>query len=249
MHKSPQNWARADLENAPQQRSPNLFDNYPERYHSVLSRALAPSGEAPHYFARSRVQYLRKRLQGLGLVHPAVLDFGCGTGGSVPFLRELLHPIRILGVDTSSESLQRARQEYGGEGIEFANSHASCAPSEFQLAFCNGVFHHIEPAERPAALRYVYDSLAPGGIFAFWENNPWNPATRYIMGRCEFDDEVLPISSIEARKLLVRNGFEVLGESSHFYFPRWLRWFRVFEPILAHFPLGAQYMLLARKPD
>ena len=249
MHKSPQNRERTELENTPIYRSPNLFDNYAGRYHKVLSQALAPSGEAPHYFAKARVQYLQKRLQGLGLVPAAVLDFGCGTGGSVPFLREILHPSHILGVDTSSESLLQARQEQGGEGIEFADSHASCAHSEFQLAFCNGVFHHIAPAQRPAALRYIYDSLEPGGIFAFWENNPWNPATRYIMGRCELDKEAMPISPTEARKMLRHNGFQVLDGSSHFYFPRWLRWFRVLEPILARLPLGAQYMLLVRKPS
>jgi hypothetical protein len=27
-----------------------------------------------------------------------------------------------------------------------------------------------------AAVDYVYRSLRPGGLFAFWENNPWNPA-------------------------------------------------------------------------
>ena len=236
---------RIDLENT----RPNLFDNYAGRYHRVLSRALAPSGESPHYFARARVRYLQTRLQGLGLVPKAVLDFGCGTGGSIPFLRDILHPSRILGVDTSSGALLRASQEHGGEGIEFRNLQ-DCSPhSDFQLAFCNGVFHHIAPEHRPAALRYIYDSLVPGGIFAFWENNPWNPATCYITGRCEFDQDAMPISSAEARKSLSKNGFQVLDVSSHFYFPRWLRWLRGLEPALARLPLGAQYMLLARKPS
>ena len=240
---------RIDLQNTRRHHSPNLFDNYAGRYHRVLSRALAPSGETPHYFARARVQYLQQRLQGLGLVPKAVLDFGCGTGGSVPFLREILHPSRILGVDTSPESLLRASQEHGGEGIEFSNLQDSSPHSEFQLAFCNGVFHHIAPQQRPSALRYIYDSLIPGGIFAFWENNPWNPATCYITGRCEFDKDAMPISSAEARKSLSKNGFRVLDASSHFYFPRWLKWLRGLEPALARLPLGAQYMLLARKPS
>jgi SAM-dependent methyltransferase len=210
---------------------------------------LAPSGESPHYFAQARVQYLQTRLQGLGLVPEAVLDFGCGTGGSVPFLREILRPRRIVGVETSRESLLRAGQEHGGEGIEFRNLQDSSPHSEFQLAFCNGVFHHIAPEDRPAALRYIYDSLVPGGIFAFWENNPWNPATCYITGRCEFDQDAVPVSSAEARKSLSENGFKLLDVSSHFYFPRWLRWLRRFDPALARLPLGAQYMLLARKPS
>jgi SAM-dependent methyltransferase len=236
------------LENTPRHHSPNLFDNYADRYHRVLGRALAPSGETPRYFARARVQYLHKRLQGLGLVPKAVLDFGCGTGGSVPFLKEILHPSSILGVDTSPESLLKARQEHGGRDIEFRSLQDSRPHCDFQLAFCNGVFHHIAPEQRPAALRYIYDSLAPGGIFAFWENNPWNPATCYITGRCEFDNNAMPISCSEARKSLCGNGFRVFHASSHFYFPRWLKCLRVLEPALARLPLGAQYMLLARKP-
>ena len=161
---------------------------------------------------------------------------------------EILHPSRILGVDISPESLLQARTEHGGEGIEFASLQHSPPHSEFQLAFCNGVFHHIEPAQRPAALRYIYDSIVPGGIFAFWENNPWNPATRYIMGRCEFDREAVPISAPEARKLLCRSGFEVFHTSSQFYFPRWLKWLRGLEPALSRLSLGAQYMVLGRKP-
>ena len=240
---------RIDLENTRRHHPPNLFDNYADRYHRVLSRALVPSGEAPRYFARARVQYLQTRLQRLGLVPKAVLDFGCGTGGSVPFMREILHPSRILGVDTSPESLVRASQEHGGEGIEFRNLQDFTPRPEFQLAFCNGVFHHIAPEQRGDALRYIVDSLVPGGIFAFWENNPWNPATCYITGRCEFDNDAMPISSAEARKSLIESGFRVLDASSHFYFPHWLRWLRGLEPALARLPLGAQYMLLARKPS
>jgi SAM-dependent methyltransferase len=235
------------LANLTKRRNQNLFDNYAQHYEGVLNRALSPSGETRSYFARQRILWLHNRLQTIGFKASMVLDYGCGTGGSVPFLMEILHPSRLLGVDLSSESLLQARRQHGGEGIEFANLRDSHPRSEFQLAFCNGVFHHIKPFQRPAALRYIYDSLAPGGIFAFWENNPWNPATRYIMRRCEFDREAVPISSPAAQKLLCRSGFEVFHTSSQFYFPRWLKWLRVFEPALARLPLGAQYMVLARK--
>ncbi|HEV2118186.1 MAG TPA: class I SAM-dependent methyltransferase [Terriglobales bacterium] len=214
----------------------------------MLDCALGPSGEAASYFARSRIERLQTWLQRLGVVPTSVLDYGCGIGGSVPFLREILRPNRILGVDVSPESLVRARQEHGGEGIEFANSRHFLVPSEFQLAFCNGVFHHIPPDHRPAALRYIYDSLVGHGVLALWENNPWNPATRYVMGRCEFDRDAMPISPTRARGLVRKAGFQVLHVSSYFYFPHWLRWLWGLEPSLSRLPLGAQYLVLARKP-
>jgi SAM-dependent methyltransferase len=235
--------------NTLRQSEQNLFDHYAGRYHNVLNRALAPSGEAAPYFARQRISWVQNKLQDLGFTPSTVLDYGCGIGGSVPFLSEFLRPIRILGVDISPESLSHARQEHQGKTIRFENCQHFFPPSEFELAFSNGVFHHIAPAQRPSALRYIHDSLVPGGVFAFWENNPWNPATRYVMGHCEFDKEALPVSPVEARKLLRSNGFEVLHTSSQFYFPRALKWLRGLEPALAHLPLGAQYMVLARKPS
>jgi SAM-dependent methyltransferase len=226
----------------------NLFDYYAHRYPGVLNRALAPSGETAEYFARMRVEWLQIRLRRLGFVPASVLDYGCGVGGAVPFLKEILHPDRIVGVDTAPEMLLQARRDHPAEAIQFENCHHFLAHSEFHLAFCNGVFHHIEPEQRAAALRYIYNSLIPKGILAFWENNPWNLATRYIMGRCEFDSEAVPISHFAARKLLRNSGFQVILTSTYFYFPGWLKWLRSLEPTLARLPLGAQYLVLARKP-
>ena len=234
-----------ELENAP---SPpgDLFDGYSRNYESLLNRALSPSGESATYFARQRVEWLTYKLQVIGVTPTSVLDFGCGTGGSIPFLKEILRPKRLLGVDTSSECLRQSREAHAG--AEFANCRDFAPNSEFDLAFCNGVFHHIAPADRVASLRYVYDSLVPGGLFAFWENNSWNPATSYVMSRCAFDEQAVPVSPRQGAKLLRNHGFQVLHSSSLFFFPRWLKCLRGLEPALSRLPLGAQYLLIARKP-
>ena len=38
-------------------------------------------------------------------------------------------------------------------------------------------------------MRYVFESLRPGGYFSLWENKPWNPGTRFAMHRCAFDQD------------------------------------------------------------
>ena len=116
------------------------------------------------------------------------------------------------------------------------------------MAFCNGVFHHIVPADRRASAQYVYDALRPGGIFAFWENNTWNPGTRYVMSRIAFDRDAITLTARESRALLRQAGFEVLRTDYLFVFPAALRILRRLEPMIARFPLGGQYMVLARKP-
>lgn len=224
-----------------------LFDRYANGYQATLDRALTPSGESAQYFARRRVEWLHNRLQALDFTPSSLLDFGCGTGGSIPFLKEVLRPKRLAGVDISPKCLLQARQNYAHAGVELASIRDFTPHSAFDLAFCNGVFHHIAPGERTGALRYIYDSLVPGGLFAFWENNPWNPATTCVMRRCEFDEQAIPISPREAARLLRINGFRVIHSSSFFYFPRWLSWLRSLEPALSRLPLGAQYLLIAGK--
>ena len=90
--------------------------------------------------------------------------------------------------------------------------------------------------------------LRPGAPFAFCENNPWNPGTRWVMRRIPFDRDSIPIALPEARRLLREVGFEILASDALFFFPRILRWLRPLERPLVALPLGAQYLVLARKP-
>jgi len=113
--------------------------------------------------------------------------------------------------------------------------------------FSNGTFHHIPPAERPGALAFIHRNLKPGGLFALWENNPWNPGTRWIMSRIEFDRDAITLSPPYARAMLRGNGFDVLESTSCFFFPAALKALRGLEPALKGIPLGAQYLVLARR--
>lgn len=223
------------------------FDRYAERYDEALDEALGLTGETKDYFARGRVAWLSRRLQRLGQQVRTVLDFGCGTGSATPFLLEMLEPELILGVDVSAKSIEVAARTHGSPHARFCLL-ADYAPSaEFDLAFCNGVFHHIPVAERPSALEIVYRSLVPGGLFAFWENNPWNPGTVYTMRRCEFDADAETLSPRSALDLLQQAGFHPTAAEYLFFFPRFLRRLRFVEPYLSRLPLGGQYLVLCRK--
>ena len=115
------------------------------------------------------------------------------------------------------------------------------------LVFCNGVFHHIVPRERPAALEQIRRSLRPRGLFAFWENNPWNPGTRLLMRRIPFDRDAQTISAGEAKRMLSGHGFELVRTDHLFVFPRPLHRLRRIESGLSQVPIGAQYQVLCRK--
>jgi SAM-dependent methyltransferase len=220
------------------------FDTFATEYDTALAQGISLSGEGKDFFATGRVKWLQRCLDG---VRPArVLDFGCGTGSTSPLLRDVLGASSVLGVDVSTEEIAIALRN-AGRGLAFATIGGHKPEGDFDVAYCNGVFHHIPPEQRAGAMGYVRDSLRPGGIFSFWENNPWNPGTRLVMHRIPFDRDAILVSAREARRLALASGFEVLGTHFLFVFPRILRMLRKLEPPLVSLPLGAQYQVLCRK--
>jgi SAM-dependent methyltransferase len=176
------------------------------------------------------------------------MDFGCGTGATAPFLLESLRPEFLLGVDVSGESIAVARGRSLGGAAKFQRLADYNPAGDLDLIYTNGVFHHIPLGQRPGALDLVWRALRPGGLFALWENNPWNPGTRYVMSRIPFDRDAVTLSAPVAKRMLRGSKFEVLGVDFMFIFPRVLKWLRPLERPLSGLPLGAQYQVIARKP-
>ena len=223
------------------------FDDYASTYDSALNQGLSLSGESKEYFAHQRVRWLAARLSDLGVSPAHVLDYGCGTGGTSRELLGQLHARMVVGVDASRDSLDVARKAHADPRLEFHRMSDLEPLGGFEVAYCNGVFHHVEPDERLDALGYVHRSLSGGGYFGFFENNPWNPGTRLVMRRIPFDRDAKLLSPPHARALLTGAGFAVLRTDFLFFFPRLLSALRPLEAGLARFPVGAQYMILCRK--
>jgi len=225
------------------------FDAFALEYDAALAQGISISGEDKNYFARGRVAWLARCLSHLEEHPRTVMDFGCGTGSSIPFLLNQLMANSLLAVDISVESLAVAKRSHGSPRVRFVSFTEQLPVEYIDLAFCNGVFHHIPVIDRLTAMKRVYSSLRPRGLFAFWENNPWNPATRYVMGRIPFDRDAITVSPPAARRLVREAGFEVMRTDFLFFFPRHLSWLRSLEPRLTRLPLGAQYQILCRKPE
>jgi SAM-dependent methyltransferase len=235
--------------NAEEPNSAPEFDAYAKDYDTALQEGISVSGEDKEFFAQGRVKWLADRLRGINERPGMVLDFGCGTGTGAHFLADEYPDARILGVDISTASLETARKIHPSERIKFCPTGDYQPAGEMDLVFCNGVFHHIPIAQRAGALALIHRSLRAGGLFSFWENNPWNPGTRYIMSRIPFDRDAITLTPPEARGLLTAGGFDILRTDFLFIFPKFLGWFRLLEPALSSLPMGAQYLVLARKRD
>jgi SAM-dependent methyltransferase len=226
------------------------FDAFASNYEEALAQGLRFSGEESAYFARGRVNALAAQLaRRRGLANPRViLDFGCGTGSTTPLLKDLPAVERVIGTDVSGRLLATARAEYATDGVEFV-THEEIPERAVDVAYCNGVFHHIRPDARDEAIAQVRAALRPGGLFALCENNAWNPGTRVVMRSIPFDRDAIPLSPLRARRLLIGNGFEIETTRFLFFFPRSFRALRRWESHLVRVPLGAQYIVFARRPS
>jgi len=230
-------------------KSDATFDDFAGNYDAALEMGLQATGEHKEFFVRRRLAWLRGQLAAMTFSPHRVLDYGCGCGDSCPMFFDELPIGSYVGVDVSLASLRRAQERHAAACREFYDVSALKQLNGFDLAYCNGVFHHIDPAHRLTALRDVFECLRPGGLFAFWENNPWNPGTRWVMRRIPFDRDAIVLTSREANGLLRKAGFDVLTTNYLFVFPRRLRWLRAFETVLAGVPIGGQYLVLARRPE
>ena len=225
------------------------FDQYAASYSAALAQGISVSGEDMDFFARGRINWHGECLAKLQQSPQTILDFGCGAGSSASILLDLIKPQTVIGVDVSAGLLKTARGICPSKQVEFLLADQFQPAEQVDLAYCNGVFHHIAPVERASAINYVYRSLRPGGLFSLWENNPWNPGTRLVMARIPFDKNAVTLSSIDSRRMATEAGFEVLHTDFLFVFPRLLKYFRAAEPFLSRLPIGAQYQVLCRKPS
>ena len=153
-----------------------------------------------------------------------------------------------MGVDSSATSLAIARRVHATERIAFRDVSDLASLEPFDLVYVNGVFHHVPPAERAGVVAAIVRTTAPGGLVALWENNPFNPGTRWVMKRLPFDRDAVLLTPGETRGLLGSGGLHVIETRFHFFFPRALAMLRPAEPSLHRVPLGGQYVVLARRP-
>jgi SAM-dependent methyltransferase len=225
------------------------FDKYADAYDAELNQALAVSGEGKNYFALGRVKWLKRSLQRLAEQPSSAIDYGCGLGDTSALLRKIFNLDLVVGLDVSLRSLERARLEHESDSCKFFAFHDYVPQANVDMIYCNGVFHHIPVAKRGYSLEHIRRCLRPGGLFALWENNPWNPGARYVMSQCSFDRDAIMISPPEAVSLLREQAFQVISIHYLFFFPRVLKLFRFLEPYLSRIPLGAQYQILCRKPS
>ncbi len=218
------------------------FDDYVEEYNELVENQLRLFDQESEYFAEYKVRKTRELVSG----EPAdILDYGCGIGRSIPFLKKYFPSSRIFGCDTSEKSVDYAKERYAFAELATVKELES-SPARFDLVFIAGVYHHIPPPERHASLAFIADRARKGADVVIFEHNPLNPVTRYIVHTCAFDEDAVLLRPRELTSLCKGAGLQVVATAYTLFFPALLRGLRPLERYLSKFPLGGQYLVHAR---
>ena len=213
-------------------------------YDDLLQKGLTLSGESRQYFAMHRVAEI-VRIMEKSPDPSRILDFGCGTGDTTALLAAQFSAAEVYGVDSSEPALEAARRSFRDERIHFESVSRMPLIEAFDIAYVNGVFHHIRVEERHEAIQKIFDAVRPGGCLMFFENNPYSLAARLVMRRIPFDRDAIMIWPRQALQMLRRGGFDTPHPTRFFFiFPRSMRRLRCIEPTLSRLPLGAQYLVV-----
>ena len=133
----------------------DLFDQYAAAYEQALSAAIAPSGEGREYFAEGRVAWLKRCLDQIKAIASR------GAGFRLRGRRD--YSLASPGIERGNAPWEWMSPQSRWKSRETATPRANLryeSMDEFQaweqmdLAYCNGVFHHIPPAQRAEAFRW-----------------------------------------------------------------------------------------------
>jgi len=225
------------------------FDDYSTTYRDDIRSAVAFSGQDVDFFTHVKVDDMEASVESmLGPIDRLkVLDVGCGIGETdrllIPKVKEL------HGVDVSAGSIEQAKidnpegryQTYDGGRLPYEDN-------EFDFAFAICVFHHVPPAQWGQLASEMKRVVRPDGLVGIYEHNPWNPMTRWVVNRCEFDHDAVLLSSVKTRSLFGEAGIAVVDPHHILFFPVRSHWARRVERSLQWIPLGAQYAVWGQVP-
>ncbi len=232
---------------------PPEFDRYSSSYEALLKHPIReffspPGSDFLHRRKRDLIlDYFRRRRTETRQL--AYLDVGCGKGDLACLLRGDFASVAacdpspgMLNAGGLSSHGIRVRVQDDPNRIPFDG-----AEFDFVTAVC--VYHHVPPPARPGLLREMARVVKPGGALAILEHNPYNPATRCIVGATPLDAGAILLRPSQTRRLFREAGLTIADQRYFLYFPEFLyRRLGRLESLLERIPLGGQYAVFAGAP-
>jgi ubiquinone/menaquinone biosynthesis C-methylase UbiE len=233
---------------------PAEFDRHAATYDGGLGNPIKRlMGDSADQFIAVKARWLLRREPRLTTGGLAVLDYGCGAGDLLRVLAGLGARADFTGCDVSAGMLAEAGKRWPeafGPVPALAAQVGALTPfvdGSFDIVTISAVLHHVPLEERSAVYRELGRVLKPGGRIYVFEHNPRNPLVRYVIARTPIDENALLLDEKEVRHGLLDAARYDIASNYLMFMPPGITFLRGIDRLLAWLPLGAQYVVAARK--
>jgi SAM-dependent methyltransferase len=230
------------------------FDRHAVGYDGGLDNPVKRlMGNSADQFIAVKARWLLRREPCLGSGGLSLLDYGCGAGDLLRVLGVLGMQADCTGCDVSTGMLDEARKRWPAALGPAPGLVAQDGPrtpfgeGRFDIVTISAVLHHVPVAERPAVYCELARLLKPGGRLYVFEHNPRNPLVRYVIARTPIDANAVLLDETEIRRGLGEAGRFALSTDYLMFMPPGLPVLAGIDRLLAWLPLGAQYVVAARR--
>ena len=234
--------------------TPAEFDRHAAGYDGGLDNPVKRlMGNSPDQFIAVKARWLLRHEPKLRSGELALLDYGCGAGDLMRVLATLGARADFTGCDVSSGMLAEvARRWPAAQGAPPTTApqdgaRTPFADGQFDIATISAVLHHVPVGERPAVYAELGRVLKPGGRLYVFEHNPRNPLVRYVIARTPIDENAILLDAREVHHGLLGSARYEFDTDYLMFMPPGLAFLRPLDRALAWLPLGAQYVVAARK--
>ena len=135
-----------------------------------------------------------------------VLDYGCGTGGSIKKVSEF-DPKKITGIDISEVSIEKAKSSLNNLNVDSELLVENCEKTKFEdnkfdIVYGRGILHHLQTS---LCINEIFRLLKPGGKMLFIEPLGTNPIINIYR-------KLTPNSRSKDEHPLLKKDFEFMKE-------------------------------------
>jgi SAM-dependent methyltransferase len=216
------------------------FDDFSSDYESKILKSFGNIDSNVSYYHSGKAKIAKRELASSP---NKILDFGCGIGSMLKFLKENFNYSKFYAYDESLKSLEYVKIKYPDVNC----MHSLDTIEKFDLIFVSNVIHHVKRGERNDFFKKIYSLLDDNGRLLIYEHNPYNPITLKVVANCEFDIDAELINKKNLIKLCNENDFKLQKSGYIHFFPSKLKFFFNLEKYLKWFFLGAQYFCIFKK--
>lgn len=216
------------------------FDDFSLNYEDKILESFGNIDSNVSYYHSGKTKIAKRELN---FTPNKILDFGCGIGSMLKFLKETFTDSKFYAYDESLKSLEHLKIKYPDVNCVYSLN----LVEKFDLIIVSNVIHHVKSTERSDLFQKIYNLLDDNGRLLIYEHNPYNPITLKVVANCEFDIDAELINKKNLIKLCSENNFQLQKSGYIHFFPSKLKILFNLEKYLKWFFLGAQYFCIFSK--